>query len=529
MEPAAHGRDVHQAVGGHMSLRLPFRSNLMRFHSLLLSSAALVASATVGQAADLPSKKAAPVDYVKVCTIGSFTGFVIPGSDVCLKIGGFARYQANWAEAQHGWYRSGRVGYGNAAAGGFDGAGNAVSTFSNTNGRTLAGFNQTATGSVKLDARTTTEYGLLRSFADIRVNSAGGAAIDKAYIQFGPWSFGKFQSFFDFYADGLNNVLALGSDTSTVGAAYSFNAGNGFFITAAIEENSVRNTINTPLIGAPTPATAFFSQQQLNQAIIAGGGAPNFAGINAANGFGAAGSIGGVTSEASRVPDAVLQLLYDPGANGWGKAQLSGALHEVRFGQAKPAVAGGQFNDSKTGYALQAGVTFNLPQLAAGDNLTLQAGYAEGALSYVGATNSGFGSVGSIVAVSDAIAVGPSGAIKLTKGFNALAAFQHFFAPNLSLSLFGGYTNIDYASGILTGQPNNAAGLRARDFRYYQIGTQVNWSPVKNLTIAGTVGYINVDAKRLGTDTVAVGGVNVIGAPKSADSWVTALRIQRDF
>ena len=67
----------------------------MRIHSLFLSSAALVASATVGLAADLPSKKAAPVDYVKVCTIGAFTGFVIPGSDTCLKVGGFVQIISN--------------------------------------------------------------------------------------------------------------------------------------------------------------------------------------------------------------------------------------------------------------------------------------------------------------------------------------------------------------------------------------------------------------------------------------------------
>jgi hypothetical protein len=494
----------------------------MRFHSLLLSSAALVASATVGQAADLPSKKAAPVDYVKVCTIGSFTGFVIPGTDICLKIGGFARYQANWTEAQHTWFRRGAAGFGNTAASGFSDTGASVSSFTNTNGRTLAGFNQTATGSIKLDARTTTEYGLLRSFTDIRVNSAGGAAIDKAYIQFGPWSFGKFQSFFDFYADGLNNILALGSDTSTVGAAYSFNAGSGFFITAAIEENSVRSSFATPLIGRPTGATAFFSQEQVNR-VEFDPAIASFADLTASTGFGAGGSLGGAKTEASRVPDAVLQLLYDPGSAGWGKAQLSGALHAVRFGQNAPAAGGGQFVDTKTGYAIQAGVTFNLPMIGAGDNLTLQAAYTEGALSYVGVSTSGFGPVGLLVSAADAVAVGPAGSVKLTKGFNALGAFQHFFAPNLSASLFGGYTQIDYASGLLTGQP--AGGLIARDFGYYQVGGQVNWQPVKGLNIAGSVGYINVDAKRLATDTVA----GTLAAPKSNDSWVTALRIQRDF
>ena len=68
--------------------------------SLLLGTAAGFAATAGVQAADLPSKKAAPVDYVRVCTIGSFTGFVIPGSDVCLKIGGFVRYQYTYSQPQ---------------------------------------------------------------------------------------------------------------------------------------------------------------------------------------------------------------------------------------------------------------------------------------------------------------------------------------------------------------------------------------------------------------------------------------------
>ena len=68
--------------------------------SLLLGTAAGFAATAGVQAADLPSKKAAPVDYVRVCTIGSFTGFVIPGSDVCLKLGGFVRYQYTYNQPQ---------------------------------------------------------------------------------------------------------------------------------------------------------------------------------------------------------------------------------------------------------------------------------------------------------------------------------------------------------------------------------------------------------------------------------------------
>src|SRR5690349_22798050 len=81
--------------------------------SLLLGTAAGFAATAGVQAADLPSKKAAPVDYVKVCSIGSFTGFVIPGSDVCLKVGGFVRYDYGYTPQGHTFfYRPGAGGHG---------------------------------------------------------------------------------------------------------------------------------------------------------------------------------------------------------------------------------------------------------------------------------------------------------------------------------------------------------------------------------------------------------------------------------
>ena len=58
--------------------------------------------------------------------------------------------------------------------------------------------------------------------------------------------------------------------------------------------------------------------------------------------------------------------------------------------------------------------------------------------------------VGSLVAVSDAISTGPGGSIKLAKGFNALGAFQHFFTPSVSASVFGGYTKVNKGNGGFT-------------------------------------------------------------------------------
>ena len=58
--------------------------------SLLLGSAAGFAAFTGAQAADLPM--AEPVEYVKICDTYGKGFFYIPGTDTCLKIGGFVRF-----------------------------------------------------------------------------------------------------------------------------------------------------------------------------------------------------------------------------------------------------------------------------------------------------------------------------------------------------------------------------------------------------------------------------------------------------
>ena len=61
--------------------------------SLLLGSAAGLVAVAGAQAADLPVK-AAPVQYVKICSLYGVGFYYIPGTDMCLKIGGWVRAEA---------------------------------------------------------------------------------------------------------------------------------------------------------------------------------------------------------------------------------------------------------------------------------------------------------------------------------------------------------------------------------------------------------------------------------------------------
>src|SRR5258706_5616557 len=60
----------------------------------LLVGATSLLSVGVTHAADLPSK-AKPVEYVKVCSLYGAGYYYIPGTDICMKIGGYLRSEAD--------------------------------------------------------------------------------------------------------------------------------------------------------------------------------------------------------------------------------------------------------------------------------------------------------------------------------------------------------------------------------------------------------------------------------------------------
>src|SRR6187455_1409332 len=75
--------------------------------SLLLGSAAGLVAVAGAQAADLPVK-AKPVEYVKICSIYGVGFFYIPGTDTCIKIGGWVRAEVDFnAGASHTSYYQG--------------------------------------------------------------------------------------------------------------------------------------------------------------------------------------------------------------------------------------------------------------------------------------------------------------------------------------------------------------------------------------------------------------------------------------
>ena len=83
------------------------------FKKLIFGSAAGLLAVSGAQAADLPVKAKA-VEYVRICSLYGAGFFYIPGTDTCIKLGGYLRADTTFNGGPHGqpaW--NGDLGQGN--------------------------------------------------------------------------------------------------------------------------------------------------------------------------------------------------------------------------------------------------------------------------------------------------------------------------------------------------------------------------------------------------------------------------------
>ena len=65
----------------------------MNIKSLLLGSAAALVAVSGARAADaVVIAEPEPVEYVRVCDVYGTSFYYIPGTEICLKVGGYIRY-----------------------------------------------------------------------------------------------------------------------------------------------------------------------------------------------------------------------------------------------------------------------------------------------------------------------------------------------------------------------------------------------------------------------------------------------------
>src|ERR1700730_7044554 len=121
------------------SLQSNLEVNMKMVKSLILGSAAGLIAMSGAQAADLPVKAKA-VEYVRICSLYGAGFYYIPGTDTCLKLGGYLR-------ADTVYNTNNDIGF----AGGATGAHNRLSNY----------FTSRARMDFTVDTRTATEHGVV--------------------------------------------------------------------------------------------------------------------------------------------------------------------------------------------------------------------------------------------------------------------------------------------------------------------------------------------------------------------------------
>jgi hypothetical protein len=196
----------------------------MNIKSMLLGSAAALVAVSGARAADaVVMVEPEPVEYVRVCDVYGTGFFYIPGTETCLKIGGYVRMRIQGADDATNF---------DIDDGGFSNDDYDVST------RVRARLN--------FDVREETELGTLRAYARVqatnRSTSSGvgtsndGYVMDQAFMQLGGLTVGKLDSLWA-ERDGLytDNDWSVGDFTANR-VSYTY-AANGFSAALSAEDD----------------------------------------------------------------------------------------------------------------------------------------------------------------------------------------------------------------------------------------------------------------------------------------------------
>ena len=452
--------------------------------SLLLGSAAGLVAVTGTQAADLPVK-AKPVEYVRICTLYGAGFYYIPGTDICLKIGGYVR-------ADYGWNVTGaRTPHYSGAAGAQD--------------RTVSPYSTRHRGHFNFDSRTQTPYGTLRTYVAIHANNQDQGDIDvqpqRAFIQWAGFTFGHTKSFTDTPGtpgDDTFKSLHQTQNQSDTGAngtnqiAYTWELGNGMTLNVGADERrvgSISNLSNNVVSVGNDPTTTIHGQQYPNPWV-------NFA-VNQAWGRLGVSVIGN--------PIHTQYYGATPGAPGYVPSAPC---------VAQPFTTFCNYPEDDWGWAVLSGIDIKAPWFGPGDHFGGYFNYGVGAIRYAGGSNlnsPGLFDGGNQVAfgvITDAVFVNGSG-FELTTAWTAGGGFEHFWLPNFSSTVYGTFTEVSYSDTVINNRwfcgangaavqnislaAANAGAVCDPGFRFWTVGSHTDWYPVPGFRLAVDVLYTHID------------------------------------
>jgi hypothetical protein len=519
--------------------------------SLILGSAAGLVAISGAQAADLPVKAKA-VEYVKICSLYGAGFYYIPGTDTCIKLGGYLRVETalgtnsvfNWATGN--------------PAGGHNQLANYYTA------RSREDFN--------IDTRTATEYGVVRTYFDATFSwttggylglgntpnatvytgsaavlntagalnggianpndgggSGGSLGVYYAFIQFAGFTMGKAVSQFDTpwvnypgnNFDGL--VGGSGSVTGVNQFTYTAQFGNGVSLALSAQDQVVYYTA----------------------------GVQNLTGLSTAGIQGGAYGVNNIAG--SRAPDLVAALRVD---QAWGLFQASFAAHLNTPGYYGATEITGH-PDDKWGWAAQLALSIKNIPTGAGDTLNVQGVYTDGATRYnaqiLAPVNysiyGGTGIAGLYQSIGfanapDVIYTGTNNAngtqLESITSWGFRGAFTHNWDPYWNTAIYGAYAGFRFGSlGKLTicnFIAANQAGVTNcnPDFNIGQVGIITRWTPVKNLTFSADFTWSRLDQKYAGVWNAAQNNnsakpAGAVYEIKDQDSVQLLLRAQRNW
>jgi hypothetical protein len=510
--------------------------------SLILGSAAVIAASVGAQAADLPVKAKA-VQYVKICSLYGAGFYYIPGTETCIKLGGYTQLDVNFNGGNYDqppWGSPGGV-----ANSGID-----------AQGRSGDMYTTRARNQFNIDTRTATEYGVVRTFWSSNFEfstgasfnaSTGNLTVDYGFVQFAGFTFGKavssFQTPWGAYGANNNTSYLLGGYDNATGitqAAYTWQFGNGVSAQLGVEDSRIIDR------GTILNATSFATLGGL--ATTATGGASALYGNAFTNSYGG-----------NAAPDIAANIKIDQAAF---TLQFSGALHQdhaLYYGTTEPT---GHPSD-KFGGAASVGLQLkNLPT-GPGDKLSIDGTWAQGAVKYLisGVTGTATGggmnftnfggavnpaSYQSIAAVTaaDGVYSLATGSIQQTTGWGFRGAYVHNWSPNWETDLFGSFTKVSYgvaggtafcagvASGVGAGYGFANGYTCNPDFKIWQVGTRTAWTPVQNLTFSAEGMYTFIDQSYTGSAVIAAASGSKPAATydyKDQGMWSGNLRVRRTW
>jgi Porin subfamily len=524
--------------------------------NFILGSAAGLLAVGGAQAADLPVKAKA-VEYVRVCSLYGAGFWYIPGTDTCIKVGGYLRVDTTFNGGAHGapaW--NGDLGQQN---------------------RYADYFTSRSRMALTIDTRTATEYGVVRTFGqtDLQFTTLGGgtynpnsingslpvagsqlldtpgggyAAVEYLFIQFAGFTFGKSSSAYSTPWNGFpgnisSNLLGgNNTDTGVNNIQYTAQFGNGVSASIGLDDPTV-----------------------WNRTVVANLSLPLNAVLGASNAY-----------AGTHAPDVVGNIRVD---QAWGLFQISAAAHEVSGSYnvlntaSVPAGAVGLpgaaptalseisgHPETKWGGSVMAALNIKNIPTGPGDDIKIDASWAKGDTKNVIATSGtspsfamfgssgvayqsvGFGLTSDAVYTPVGINGSTDGSLHLTESYGMRGAFNHNWDPYWSSSLFGSYSAVRYdgaaKAGICANYVTAAKAVGGvisftcnPDFNVSQLGAVTRWTPVKNLTFSAEVQWFHLDQKFSGVATLGP------SAPKPAtvyefkdqDTFLLQVRAQRNF